>query len=137
MSNFAPESNSNLGRNSTDPSGLQAPIEDGGALPPSGGEDRGAKGGWFAFWILLAVILIAGIVWWLVASGEDTEPEGIPSPSPSASPSETPSPSPSASPSLTPSASAAPSEEPATPVGDQLASGDFAPAWPDPWRGVG
>lgn len=132
MSGMEPESNANLGRNTVDPSGMQAPNEDGGALPPSSGEEPSAKGGWLAFWILLALVLIGGIVWWLVVSGDDAEPEGVPSPSPSASASVTPTPTPSPSPSVSPSASEEPSPEPTAPSGDQLASGDFAPTWPDP-----
>ncbi|WP_062208199.1 hypothetical protein [Demequina oxidasica] len=78
MSGIQPESNANVGRNTSDPSGMQHPNEDGGALPPSSGEDPSGKGSWIAFWVVIALLALGGIVWWLVASGDDSVPAGVP-----------------------------------------------------------
>jgi len=72
------DSNANVGRNTTDPSGTQSPNEDGGALPPSTGQHRTSKGRWLAVWIAIAVLVLVGIVWWLVATGGGEKPAGIP-----------------------------------------------------------
>ncbi|WP_152650574.1 hypothetical protein [Demequina aurantiaca] len=78
MSANQPESNANVGRNTSDPSGMQHPNEDGGALPPSSGEDPAGKGSWIAFWVVIALLVLGGIIWWLIASGDDAVPAGVP-----------------------------------------------------------
>lgn len=131
MTGTTPDSNANVGRNTSDPSGMQNPNEDGGALPPSSGSDPSAKGGWIAFWIVIALVILGGIIWWLVASGDDAQPAGIPSPSATASMS-SPSASAAPSPSESPSPSQTPSATTTASGGSELASGDFQPAWPTP-----
>jgi hypothetical protein len=123
------ESNANLGRNTGDPSGAMPPPGD-GAPPPSNPEPSGGKSGWVAFWIVIALLVLGGIVWWLVASGEDDDVDGTNSPSPLPTVSATTEPTATPSPSETPSASADPS--PSAAAGEQLSSGDFEPAWPNP-----
>lgn len=80
-----PESNSNMGRNTGDPSGMQPPIRDSGALAPSSGEDPSAKGRWISLWVVIALLVLAGIVWWLIATGDSTPPAGVPTSTSSAS----------------------------------------------------
>lgn len=72
------DSNANVGRNTTDPSGIQSPNEDGGALPPSSGQQRISSGSWLTFWIAVVVVVLVGIAWWLVATAGGESPAGIP-----------------------------------------------------------
>lgn len=132
MTGITPDSNSNVGRNTGDPSGMQHPNEDGGALPPSSGEDPSGKGGWIAFWIVIALLALGGLVWWLVSSNDGASPAGIPSASAPVSESPSASTTPSATPSTTPSATPSPTSAPEAGGGEELASGDFSPAWPSP-----
>ncbi|WP_430867159.1 hypothetical protein [Demequina aurantiaca] len=80
MSGITPDSNANVGRNTGDPSGMQHPNEDGGALGPSSSQDPSGKGRVIAFWVVIAVLILGGIVWWLVSSSDGASPAGIPAP---------------------------------------------------------
>lgn len=85
MTGIMPDSNANVGRNTSDPSGMQNPNEDGGALPPSSGSDPSAKGSWIALWIVIVLLILAGVIWWLVASKDGAQPAGLPIPAAAAS----------------------------------------------------
>lgn len=85
MAGMQQDSNANVGRNTNDPSGMQHPNEDGGALPPSSGSDPSGKGSWIALWVVVALLIIGGIVWWLVVSKDGARPAGVPTTSASTS----------------------------------------------------
>ena len=78
-SGFNPtNSNANVGRNTGDPSGMQPPDHADGALSPSSGEEPQGRGSWITAWIVVALVILGGIVWWLVASDDNAKPAGIP-----------------------------------------------------------